>query len=425
MNRIDQLKKLQLEEESHAIDFDFVRECAESILDELIIWSNQNVFSNIGGELTFELKLGAPNAGVTYKSFTPLRPVIVIYHSLLTEIYMDARVFPIISKRLVAGSDMLAFQEEEPWKGLPFVFSTGVPKLLASHVNPRLSAICEEFVSAYETESAGMFNSSDARCRFIMFELMLVWIFFHELGHVVQQHYLLRVPSAGAEKVDVFLEIPDSVAGTDCMADTAVLSETADLASQSRELMADAEAIDLTLKYLGRSNRLCFEVVYLLYCSISCMYQRFYRHYAESLHVTGQSHPHPALRQEVSEAFLTLSIVRNITSMEQSENRESARLIVAYHTARSAIFTGLFRSLRIEERTAESELPSYMRLLVNEEHQADLHRCLERLAPFVEAQIAKVREWHLMPEKNCVEEWLSGFNVLRHNRAEMAKTASH
>lgn len=422
MNRIDQLKKLRLDEESHAIDADFVYECAKPILDALVIWSNQNVFSKIGGELTLELLWGAPNAGVNYKSFTPLMPVIVIYRSLLTEIYMDARIFPIVSRLLVDGTDMLAFQEEEPWKGLPFVFSTGVPTLLAGHVNDGLSAVCEEFVSTYETDSEGMFDSSDARCRFIMFELMLVWTFFHELGHVLQQHYRLRVSSDSTDKVDVFLEIPDSVASTECMADTAAASGTADLAAQARELMADAEAIDLTLNYLRTSERLCFPVVYLLYCSISCMYQRFYRHYAESLHVTDHRHPHPAVRQEVSEAFLTLSIYRSLTSMEQSADREHTKLVVGYHTGRSTVFTGLFRSFRIEERTSESGLPSYMRLLVKDEHQADLHSYLERLAPFVEAQIAKVRGWHLMPE-NRMEEWLSGFNALRRNRGATAGSA--
>lgn len=110
--------------------------------------------------------------------------------------------------------------------------------------------------------------------------------------------------------------------------------------------------------------------------------------------------------------------------MEQGADRENAKLVVAYHTGRSTIFTGLFRSFRIEERTAESELPSYMRLLVKGEHQADLHSYLERLAPFVEAQITKVREWHLMPE-NCMQEWLSGFNALRRNRRATTGSALH
>jgi hypothetical protein len=422
MNRIDHLKKMHLEEESLAIDDDFVDEFAKPILDALVIWSNQNIFSKIGGELALELMWGAPNAGVRYKSFTPLRPIIVFYRSLLKEIYMDARVFPIISRLLVDGTDMLAFQNEEPWKGLPFVFSTGVPILLASHVNLELSAICEEFASTYETESGGMLNSNDARCRFVMFELMLVWTFFHELGHVLQQHHRLKVSSCSTDKVDVFLEIPDCAARTGFMADTTAESGTADLAAQARELMADADAIDLTLNYLRTSERLCFPVVYLLYCSISCMYQRFYRHYKESLHVTEHLHPHPAVRQEVSEAFLTLWIFRNLASMGESVDSENAKQVVAYHTARSTIFTGMFRSFRIEERTGESRLPSYMRLLVEDNHQADLYSYLERLTPFVEAQIAKVREWHLMPE-NCMEEWLRGFNALRRNRGKQAQGA--
>eukprot|EP01034_Spumella_vulgaris_P033250 gene33250-41028_t len=353
MNRIDQLKKLRLEEELHAIDADFVYECATSILDSLVIWSNQTIFSKIGGELNLELKWGAPNAGIEYKSLTPLKPVIVIYRSLLTEIYMDARAFSILSRHLLEGTDLLAFQEEEPWKG--------VPTLLAGHVNDRLSSICEEFASAYEIEGEGKFDSSDARCRFIMFELMLVWTFFHELGHVLQQHYRLRVSSNTTDKLDVYLEIPDPLASAECIADTAAVSGTSDLAAQARELMADGEAIDLTLKYLYSSQRLCFPVVYLFYCS------------------TG---------------------------------------------SRSTVFTGLFRSLRVEERLTESSLPSYMRLLVEGEHQAGLRSYLERLAPFVEAQIAKVREWHLMPE-NRMEEWLRGFDALRRTCGAAAGNASN
>lgn len=107
MNKIDQLKQLRLQEEARLLETDLVEEFARPILDGLVRWSNKNIFQDRGGELSLEIPLGAPNAGVTYKSIEPLKPVMMIYLSMITDIYRDAFAFPLICRRLVAETSTL------------------------------------------------------------------------------------------------------------------------------------------------------------------------------------------------------------------------------------------------------------------------------------------------------------------------------
>lgn len=417
MNKIDQLKQLRLEEESRLIDADFVEQSARTVLDGLVNWSNRHVFSKLGGELSIEIPLGAPNAGVKYASIDPPKPVVVIYLSMITDIYRDALAFPLISRRLVDETDTLtAFHEEPPWNSFPFAFTTGVPQLQPGHVHGDLSPACEMMASLHEERQKSKLDANDVRCRFVMFELMLAWTFFHELGHVLQRHYRLRMAAIGQDHVDLFLEWPEN-GGAEESADSGT-TETVqgDLPAQARELMADAEAMDLTLAYLHASGRLSFPMLYLLYCSVSCMYQRFYQKYKENLNITKHRHPHPALREQVSEAFLSWSISDYLVARKAVPGREHAALVVTYITVRANLFTGLFRASRIEARDETSGLPSYMRLQTAA-HRADMLRYQDTLMPYIESQMAQVQQWHLRTG-NRMDEWLEMLRAHQKGRME-------
>ncbi|WP_371765527.1 hypothetical protein [Massilia sp.] len=405
MNKIDQLKQLRLEEESRLIDAEFVEQCARVVLTDLVSWSNRHVFSKLGGELSIEIPLGAPNAGVKYASIDPPKPVVVIYLSMITDIYRDALTFPSISQRLVGETDTLtALHEEPPWNKLPFAFPSSVPELQPGLVHGDLSPACEMLAARHEERKQSKLDANDVRCRFIMFELMLAWTFFHELGHVLQRHYRLRTTAANQDHADVFLEWPESDE-TEDSADTGTTEPVqGDLPAQARELMADAEAMDLTLKYMHASGRLCFATLYLLYCSVSCMYQRFYQKYEENLNITKHRHPHPALREQVSEAFLSWSMSDYLVARKLVPDREHAALVVTYITVRANLFVGLFRATRIEARDESSGLPSYMRLQT-EAHRADMLRYQDTLMPYIESQMAQVQQWHLLAS-NRMDEWL-------------------
>lgn len=248
-----------------------------------------------------------------------------------------------------------------------------------------------------------------------MFELMLVWTFFHELGHVLQQHYRFRVSGSKLDNLDTFLEFSDAGPTAAVTGTAASAMPAADLPAQARELMADAEAMDLTLKYLRSSGRLCYPLVYLLHCSVSCMFQRFYQHYSESLHITSKRHPHPALREQVSQMFLSNSMRDYWVKTCEIPDSGNAAIAVTYITVRASVFVGLFRASRIEQREDKDELPSYMRLQ-SAQHRADMMSYETSLMPHIESQLLDVQQWHLM-SNHRLADWLA---MLRNHQHDLS-----
>lgn len=324
MNEVDEVKQLRLQEELRYVDVEQVERWSRVVLDRLVRWSNQEIFSALGGEVSIELPLGPPNAGVSYVSYEPLRMKMMIRMSMVTDIYRDAFTFPLISRRVVSQTDSLAqLHSNQLFNGKPFLFSTGVPEVDVSSVYHALRPYCEAMVKVNQEQNDSILESNDLHCRFVMFELMLVWTFFHELGHVVQKHFRLRADPQRSDGVDTFLEFDEQGHGKDLADHENDQSALSDLKGQARELMADAEAADLTIKYLVASRRLNFSVVYLLLCSISCMFQRFYMNYSDELSLTRHSHPHPAVRDNVFQHFVTHVICDLLAAAKQTPTRDA------------------------------------------------------------------------------------------------------
>jgi hypothetical protein len=280
VNEIDPVKQLKLQEELRYIETEEVERWSRLVLDDLVGWSNHHIFSPRGGALTLDIPLGPPNAGVKYISLEPLRPEVMIRSSMVTDIYRDAFSFPLICRRFVTDTENLQYLHQNPaFSEQTFLFSAGVPTLDINSVLTPLRPYCTAMIKAHQAKIENRLESNDLHCRFVMFELMLVWTFFHELGHVVQQHYFLHSPSNSADRVDLFSEFDEEIRDREMVEREGPEPSMSDLRGQARELMADAEALDLALKYLLASGRLNFAMVYLLLCSISCMYQRFFANY--------------------------------------------------------------------------------------------------------------------------------------------------
>jgi len=259
-------------------------------------------------------------------------------------------------------------------------------------------------VKKHQEQNDSVLEPNDLHCRFVMFELMLVWTFFHELGHDVQRHFRLWADPHRANGADAFLEFDEGRRGDDLAERENSQPAAPDLRGQARELMADAEALDLTLKYLLATGRLKFPRVYLLLCSISCMLQRFYLNYSDDLTITPHRHPHPAVREEVSQSFVTNSILDFLAATKQTSGRDAAAIVVTYMSVRASLFTGLFRSHRVERRDDPSRIPSYMRLQT-EAHASDMNRYIDALMPHIEEQMSEVLQGHLLPD-NRLNDWL-------------------
>lgn len=411
MNQTDDLKRLRLQEEKQYINADFIEGLARQLIHELVEWSNDEIFAPLGGELTFDITLGLPNAGVRLSRDRPFHPHMEFRSSLISDMYADAFSFPIICRRLVQETDTLRHfhASDERFRNSRLRFDSALPQLHESNVAKSFQPICEAFVKRNVEARADdrQLQPDDVLCRFIMFELMLVWTFFHELGHVVQGHQYMRSEGPSLVRDSGYLEMEDPlpVPGDEAsagMAATAAGGREPDLAGQARELMADAEATDQTLKYLVLRGRLNFNVWYLLLCSTGCMFQRFYTGYPGSLELSHARHPHPAIRDEASQLLGLNWVADYLVASKNVRAREEAALPLAYLSVRASLVTGLFRSHRMEKRESEDGLPAYMRLIRESAEQQKSY--LRALLPELERQLPIALEYHLI-DMHLLEYW--------------------
>lgn len=413
MNNKDDLKLLRLQHEKKFIDSNVIDELAQTLIGELVRWANKEIFSPRDGELTFDITIGCPNAGVGVSADRPFHPRMEFRSSLISDIYADAFAFPIISRRILQETEALnAFNETKQFLDCRARFNNAVPNLHDSDVSSCFRPFCQAYVEEIKKDSSNIqrLQADDVRCRFIMFELMLVWTFFHELGHVVQGHHRMHQKRLTVIDDSVFFEV-EEVTSTHSAMTMASATEgvrvKTDLAAQARELMADADATDQTLKYLVIDSRLNFRVWYLLLCSTGSMFQRFYAGYPDNLELSHAKHPHPAIRDEVSLLLGSNWTADFLVASESIQNRNEAAIELAYLSVRASLMTGLFRSMRIEKRDSSDKLPSYMELIKNSPDQQ--RRYIKALLPEIEQQLPMILEYHLI-KMHSLEYW---FNYLK------------
>lgn len=413
MSQTDDLKLLRLQEEKNYINNDFIEELARQLIDELVQCVNKEIFRPFGGELTFDITLGPPNAGVSIHPDRPNNACMEFRSSLISDIYADAFSFPIICHRLAEETETFKqFYETELFRDCRTTFNSPLPKLHQTDVAHLFRPLCEIFVKQ-NLERGGeerKLQPDDVRCRFIMFELMLVWTFFHELGHIVQGHHRMHLNRASMIGDGGFLELNDTTSTQSVLLDVASSAAgglaTPDLAAQARELMADAEAMDQTLKYLVIGGRKNFSVCYLLLCSTGCMFQRFYMSYPDNLKLSDAKHPHPAIRDEASLLLATKWLSDYLVVSKNVQNRDEAAIPLTYLSVRASLVTGLFRSHRVEKRDTSDRLPSYMELSYDVRQRQSYFKAL---FPEIERQLPMVLEYHQI-KMHSLQYW---FELMR------------
>lgn len=427
MNTLDDLKKLRLQHENQFINQEFVESLSKSLLDDLREWANESIFRPLNGDLTLSIPLGAPNARVILRPDRPHHPHIEIRLRLLEEIYRDAFTFPLICGRIAVETNTVeTLNQMEMFRGQYFLIDGAVPEVPRELVTQKMSSICEAMIEILAANGDSRICPNDVRCRFLMFELMIVWTFFHEIGHVVQQHYLLRSPTkAMGQQLDTNSEMEDhsvieefsekSLPSSEGVPVGSAQEDASSLRAQAREIMADIDALDLTLTYLMRSGRLCPPVVYLLLCSVGCMFQRFYVGYNDNLHLAAGSHPHPAIRDNIAQQFLVKWLVEFLVDKRLANSKQDAAAPLVYLNVRASLMTGLFRSHRIEKRDSDDTLPSYMRLL-SEPHQEEMTSYMLTLLPHIEGQTVQVLQGKHLLVKNRLGVWLQSFRSSMYGR---------
>lgn len=407
VSRFDELKRLRLEQERQYIDQDFVERLAVSLLTSLVTNANVEIYGPLDGEISLSLEDGPPNAGVAVSAAAPFKPRIVFRRSLIWDIYADALVFPLVCRQVAQDTDVLKhLHEDERFRACLARFDDAVPVLGESDVCEIFRPACKAFIHALEISRQDEKSPlpHEVRCRFVLFELMLTWTFFHELGHAIQRHYLMHDQSTvvGAEWVHFEMEEPPAEeVAADAVA-SSVPSTAPDLASQARELMADAEATSLTLNYLGLQGRINTSTNYLLTCAIGCLLQRMYLNYPESIEISPARHPHPVVRDESTQLLSGHWTTDLLMVGKQCSTREEAVMSLAYLNIRALLMTGIFRSHRIENLDGSRGLPSYMQL--QRDGKQGLIAYFQALMPHLERQVPKAVENHLA-KVNWLEYW--------------------
>ena len=147
MNQTDDLKLLRLQEEKRYINSDFIEELARQLIDELVRWANMQIFVPRGGELTFDITLGPPNAGVAVHPDRPFHPRMEFRSSLISDIYADSFTFPIVCRRIAQETETLKhFNETEQFRDCHVRFNSPLPDLHEGNVVELFRPVCETFV---------------------------------------------------------------------------------------------------------------------------------------------------------------------------------------------------------------------------------------------------------------------------------------
>ncbi|WP_394143055.1 hypothetical protein [Vibrio atypicus] len=361
--------------ENECLDFGLMEQLAELVLNRLTSWANEEIYAPLGGELTTSTPLKeSVNAGAIVNRLSPLNPNIVIHFGMIQEIYRDALVFPIYSEKIAESTENFKNKNWNMFKGARFKFEEGVPTLTSKEISSLSATFSAPWIEEYKKRAdANPELMSEERlyviiktlpARFLMFELMLSWVFFHELSHLIQCHYKLKGDTS--ENIEYYEVVGDFT--------------EPDFSGQSREILADIEGLNLTVRYMEREGFYGPNSMYLLLCSMTCMFNRFCGNgYLDKFHEVKGVHPHPVIRDDFIHEYFCSLMAKNTPFVWEPSVRESILLGYGYLTIRSAMAAGLFWANRYQNFDGK-EYPSYMSLQMTtrtkeaEAYKAELRR---------------------------------------------------
>lgn len=378
--------------ENECLDFELMDELAKLVLNRLTSWVNQEIYGPLGGELTTSTPLiESVNAGAIVSKLSPLKPNIVIHFGMIKEIYRDAFVFPIYSEKIAESTENFKNKNWGVFKGARFKFETGVPTLTSKEISPISAIFSDVWVEGYKRRAeANPELMSEERldvmmrtlpARFLMFELMLSWVFFHELSHLIQCHYKLKGDIS--ENIEYYEVVGDFT--------------EPDFSGQSREILADIEGVNLTVRYMEQEDFYGPNSMYLLLCSMTCMFNRFCGNgYLDKFHEVKGVHPHPVIRDDFIHEYFCSLMAETTPLVWEPSVRESILLGYGYLTIRSAMAAGLFWGNRYQNFDGK-EYPSYMSLqMTTRTKEAEAYKA--KLRCITHAQLEVITAEHLYNE---------------------------
>ncbi|AJA14068.1 hypothetical protein RPPX_12160 [Pseudomonas putida S12] len=211
-----------------------------------------------------------------------------------------------------------------------------------------------------------------------MFFASLTWVYFHELGHLAQEHGFVRKASRSDPVQRIIQELDASGASP--------LTGRAAEISHVTELAADFEAtthclIEMARQFLQgplvsdeEGADLFVAGVYLLACSMSCIFYRFNngRCISSKLPIVG-SHPHPVYRLEINvpHAYEFAEMIINGASFKADrrelviKTKQAADLGALYHNYFMNGWNSDYTNLFVKGLPQRPEFRAYSQRLID------------------------------------------------------------
>lgn len=253
-----------------------IYQLAEQVLGTLTRELNDGIYAKLGGELSIGWREGSKFGAYASSSADPVAPIrhrITIYYDLVRQVWRDAEGLCEFLRSIPEG--------------------TNVDRLYDFYGDREKLPTCFE-------EDEHVKN---------IFVAAITWVFFHELGHLMQEHGVIRAEfGSTAEGFGLAADVQDFEAYGD---EVLVGREAA--VSHATELAADFEAMNFYVVELIRHVRdptfvrvearteVLAGLVYLMVCGLSLVFFRFNgaQPLAHSAVVEG-SHPNPLTRLEIN-----------------------------------------------------------------------------------------------------------------------------
>lgn len=182
-----------------------------------------------------------------------------------------------------------------------------------------------------------------------MFVAAITWVYFHEIGHLLQEHGVIRTEFASVHS--------DAVASTDVhdleASNHNLLVGREALISHVTELAADSEATSICVSELLRHvshpdlvsendrTEVLSGLIYLMVCSLALLFFRF--NGKQPIHQTAiieGSHPKPLTRLEfnVPKIFESLDMIGKLEVVSHGLDRKQLVLLCAKATLSTTLF---------------------------------------------------------------------------------------
>lgn len=372
---------------------DFIDPLARLVLDDLAMWANDNIYSKHSGCLTYELPLdGNINAGCTSYHDSRYRTHITINLGMIQEIYIQSFTYPGYIKNLERGN--WGFNAiDESFSDAKFLFEGGIP--------PRVSASdkVNYMVGLYKNipnNSNSMWTDEELICRFTMFELMITWIFFHELAHHVQGHY--KIKNEKKESVTYHeLDYSSNINNSSAEVTPSVIENNID--QHAREILADLEGMYLTLRMMVRNDTLTPPNTFLLLYVQSSMFNVFYklseRNYV-GLDSVKVSHPHPVIRNKFVHALYVSVINWELYDEAYQDYRQSVSRGLEYYVVKSSLLAGMIWAMRQPDYNPDA-MPKFLKFSDETEYVTD-YNYLMKLTSSAERQSSIISTMHIIDD---------------------------